>query len=545
MVFPATATGNRVSIEQEIARLEYQIDEQTRKLGTVRRNNIKQIQRSITTRQEKVDMLKKQLAQSAGEPIPTREQQIIQTTNTELFNRPGWSSDLSDVDGGEENNCNDFDLVPLNAFAQRNELEFNGSLSKMEAFVKGIPQPDSKRQEILTVSEDSDPQLIMQHKQTESDHLVNNRDTLDANGYSSPMLAISSKAPPISFKNPTRDSIGQLESIEPNPKGTSPLMGIDERVGDILDQAMGRNNTSLSSSGPVKTKPFISGAGLSEGAQSLMIGWKYLRNWSTNGSTNLNPGATSSDTPGMHPNAASILDSPSDSIVGDPSYPSLTGTRPSALSTYDIRTANDPMNISALSDSISVQEVLTPAVSQAENLLSDETNNVLSPPKHLTQPEDILFINPSPVTNPSLAPPQPTNLAFGNLPSPQEPPALASPELTNLQSSQDNNHEKDETTSTSNLSFDLHALNCDYRHNKIVEIPPESSSKICELTSSPKPPNKPLSTSPLTLPLPTEESPLRTILSGGPSTVRSWSEFLPPPPESLTPLFESNSHAWD
>ncbi|KIK52154.1 hypothetical protein GYMLUDRAFT_251498 [Collybiopsis luxurians FD-317 M1] len=315
----------------------------------------------------------------------------------------------------------------------------------MEAFVKGIPQPDSKRQEILTVSEDSDPQLIMQHKQTELDHLVNNRDTLDANGYSSPMLAISSKAPPISFKNPTRDSIG----------------------------------------------------------------------------------ATSSDTPGMHPNAASILDSPSDSIIGDPS------------------TANDPMNISALSDSISVQEVLTPAVSQAENLLSDETNNVLSPPKHLTQPEDILFVNPSPVTNPSLAPPQPANLAFGNLPSPQEPPALASPELTNLQSSQDNNHKKDEMTSTSNLSFDLHTLNRDYRHNKIVKIPPESSSKICELTSLPKPPNKPLSTSLLTLPLPTEESPLRTILSGGPLTVCSWSEFLLPLPESLTPLFESNSHVSD
>jgi uncharacterized protein (DUF3084 family) len=80
MAAPATAPRDQLSIEQEIARLQHQIDTQTQKLGTVRRNNVKQIQRSITTRQEKVEMLRNELARVGETPFArNQEGQISQS----------------------------------------------------------------------------------------------------------------------------------------------------------------------------------------------------------------------------------------------------------------------------------------------------------------------------------------------------------------------------------------------------------------------------------------------------------------------------------
>ncbi|KIK53471.1 hypothetical protein GYMLUDRAFT_63714 [Collybiopsis luxurians FD-317 M1] len=65
---------------------------------------------------------------------------------------------------------------------------------------------------------------------------------------------------------------------------TDNQMEIEDRVGEILDTAMGRRTSA--SPLPGKIGNIFSGSGLSEEAKNLMIGWRYVQHWRNHGSPN-------------------------------------------------------------------------------------------------------------------------------------------------------------------------------------------------------------------------------------------------------------------
>ncbi|KIK50856.1 hypothetical protein GYMLUDRAFT_65116 [Collybiopsis luxurians FD-317 M1] len=272
MNFRTTAQDQCLTIEQEIVRLESQIVVQTQKLAMARCNNTKQIERSITTRQEKVETLKKELllkkqhsveeSQSVGGVNPEA------TRSTEPLSAVRGSSELTDIDGSGDKMFSDTDLATPLKGKKEQKQPLSVSSAMRENVFAGSP---------------TDVDLRM-----------------------TPVLAIGN-----SEFNKTVIASGSVESHPARPTSRS-LTEIGERVGEILDNAMGRHltpspSTAISVEGPTG----YSGTGLSAEARSLMLGWRYHRYWRDHCSTN----STSDD------NLKSGIDP-----VQSKSFPALTST---------------------------------------------------------------------------------------------------------------------------------------------------------------------------------------------------------------------------
>ncbi|KIK55197.1 hypothetical protein GYMLUDRAFT_62658 [Collybiopsis luxurians FD-317 M1] len=225
-----------LNVEQEIALLENEIQIQSQKLATARRNNVKQIQRSITTRQEKLEQLK-----AASYP------QINSTSTNNNKDQGGLnnstpssgklavvrnSSPLTEIDDKEMNSNK-----PIKTESAQS-LSLQGELRTSESHT--IPEASRNQVEVNSFSPDSNTVVLQSYTTSHS----NNRPVKTA-------------------LEPVRSLLGM----------SSPsLVDLGARVGEILDNAMGRHKTTSTSlvMPPMHSNVYL-GRDLSEGARALMI----------------------------------------------------------------------------------------------------------------------------------------------------------------------------------------------------------------------------------------------------------------------------------
>ncbi|KIK56404.1 hypothetical protein GYMLUDRAFT_62043 [Collybiopsis luxurians FD-317 M1] len=225
-----------LNVEQEIALLENEIQIQSQKLATARRNNVKQIQRSITTRQEKLERLK-----AASYP------QINSTGTNNNKDQGGLnnstpssgklavvrnSSPLTEIDDKEMNSNKPIETESAQSLSLQGELRTSESHT--------IPEASRNQVEVDSFSPDSNTVVLQSYTTSHS----NNR--------------------------PVKTALEPVRSL----LGTSSpsLVDLGARVGEILDNAMGRHETTSTSlvMSPTHSNVYL-GRDLSEGARALMI----------------------------------------------------------------------------------------------------------------------------------------------------------------------------------------------------------------------------------------------------------------------------------
>ncbi|KIK50556.1 hypothetical protein GYMLUDRAFT_65211 [Collybiopsis luxurians FD-317 M1] len=295
MSLPTDILNRRLQIEQEVARLEGQIATQTQKLATARRNNVKQIQRSITSRQEKVETLKVELAQICESISATTQTEQKGPNSSRLSphltakSRQGSPpSELSDLDAASgEEHVSDVDITspskgmrltkePMSQVSKDSVEDCTGDSVLVNSHMDGGPEVQMPSSQNHPLAKERIEDF------TEDSVLVNSK--TDA-GPEVPM--------PSSQTCPLASPIVQSEDVgcSLDRRGSSSLlMEIGEQVGEILDSAIGRRPPSPSL--PAKGFNIHSGTGLSEGTRNLMIGWKYTQYWRNNGSTDSHSGAS-------------------------------------------------------------------------------------------------------------------------------------------------------------------------------------------------------------------------------------------------------------
>ncbi|KIK65173.1 hypothetical protein GYMLUDRAFT_56601 [Collybiopsis luxurians FD-317 M1] len=318
MTRSSTTERTPLNIEQEIAQLNHQISIQTLKLTTARRNNVKQIQRSITTRQEKMAILKNELTR-IGESTSARgqEEQILQSVNSETSKLVDFSSDLTDLDRSGDD---DTDLT-LNVNLQR--------------------------------------------------------------------------------KNPTPSS--------------SSVVDIGQRVMGILDEAMGRSTKSAVVV-PTEAANLYMGTGLSDGAKTLMIGWRYIRKWRTNHSIALNSDASSYDAAKRSVEGGSL--SPAISLERDAQTTSSLTHNPGVVEVVQSRFSTSCEEMVPSQSSLALHFPSTPEDGPLSASL--EVREVLSTPLRSPPTRESQNHKSTSVTKPAdeMVPPSPQTITASPLPIP-------------------------------------------------------------------------------------------------------------------------------
>ncbi|KIK53804.1 hypothetical protein GYMLUDRAFT_250127 [Collybiopsis luxurians FD-317 M1] len=278
---PTNILNPQLQIEQEIAQLESQINVQTLKLATAWCNNIKQIQWSITSRQEKVEKFKLELAQICKNNSSTTE-----TEQGVKLRQASLSLELSGFNSTGEEHVSEVDIASPSKGTQLIEDPMSeDSKDKVEAITGDNPFLNSQMDrapEVSSVSSQNHPL---------AKHRVDNF-TRD-NALVSSQMDGGSQVPMASLQTcPLASPIIQSEDVrcDLNRRSNSSLLkDIGEWVGEILDSAIARHPPLPSL--PAKGINIYSGTGLSKGAQDLMIGWKYTRYWLNIGSTDSYSGA--------------------------------------------------------------------------------------------------------------------------------------------------------------------------------------------------------------------------------------------------------------
>ncbi|KIK51176.1 hypothetical protein GYMLUDRAFT_64947 [Collybiopsis luxurians FD-317 M1] len=368
---------HRPRLEREIAQLENQILVQTNKLATARPNNVKQIQRSIATRQNKVEILKNQLAPLL-EPVAIHQHETETNPNfsvglTEKRENPEATtpiSELSDVDGSGEEIHSDFDITTLPK--RKNKVESSQSMSNRSA--------DS--------TEANGAHLV----QSISDQAVER-------------LRDSQLGAPILQPEGTTNNLGRQES-------SSSLKDIEERVGVILDNALGKRQMTFSPPA-VASNSIYTGNGLSDGARDLMIGWRYHRIWQNYVSKNFHPGThTSPETstqegPTCNKVSTESYISSSARAPNPSSVPPLTSS-PGHMTTSEEAAASKTLAV-ALSSAHGVEET---TASKDEHPRPGEENVPSQLLPFTGEPQDSSIQNTVPVSDAPSAAPFPSSSSY-------------------------------------------------------------------------------------------------------------------------------------